>query len=132
MSTTVDLTRKREIIFGNDSIVIRKYFSGLKGGRSLDVTGFEDSEYLSAGHVIISNGETFKPLAVSDGAYGELESGYSYVGILYRSILVKQPMAAIMTNGEVTTGALPYPLPDDFKEAMPFIREYSDNDTPID
>ena len=41
----------------NDSVVIVQNLDGLPGGRTLDVTGFPDSE-ISAGHVIIKETAT--------------------------------------------------------------------------
>lgn len=45
---------KEQIVFGNDSIVIRKYGNTLAGGRVLDVTGITDT-VLHAGHIIIKD-----------------------------------------------------------------------------
>lgn len=65
--TKANLNNEREqIIFGDDSIVIQKYISGIKGGRTLDVTGFSE-KVIKAGHIIIrkdSDG-TYKPMPVT-------------------------------------------------------------------
>lgn len=116
---------KEQIVFGNDSAVIRKYISGISGGRTLDVSGFS-KDNIKAGHVIIkkSNGD-YAPMpilpaqeakpAVGDvpalpERYGTLPSGASYVGVLYRSISVKKPEAAIMNNGVVNPTLTPYDM----------------------
>lgn len=103
--------KQRQIIFGNDHVVIPKYIAGIAGGRTLDVTGITDS-YLKAGHVIIRNNTTgaYKPLGVSSGAYVALPEGHSYAGILATTILTDIPTASIMTNGQVNEVASPYPV----------------------
>ena len=44
------------IITGNDNIVIVNHFDGIRGGRTLDVTGFTQ-KIINAGHVIIKDGD---------------------------------------------------------------------------
>ena len=79
--TKANLNNEREqIIFGDDSIVIQKYISGIKGGRTLDVTGFSE-KVIKAGHIIIrkdSDG-TYKPMPVTNDAYAALPEGHSTV-----------------------------------------------------
>lgn len=120
-----DLSAKKEqIVFGDDSVVIQKYISGIKGGRTLDVTGYTE-KVLKAGHVIVTDGNgAYKPMPVSGAAYGELPAGHSYAGVLYRSILTAQPAASIMTWGEVNSEAVPYPMTsimEAFKATCPHI-----------
>ena len=115
--------KKEQVVFGNDNIVIQKYISGIKGGRTLDVTGFT-GDVIKAGHVIIVKDGVYAPMPVSGEAYGALTSGYSYTGILYRSISTSRPEASIMTWGEVNSVAIPYPMDaimEDFKAACPHI-----------
>lgn len=122
---------REQIVFGLDSIIIQKYISGIKGGRSLDVPADFPLEVIHAGHVIITDGNgTYKPMPIvaktqttgeGDDAvttnvvdengnqvyvYGSLPSGYSYIGVLYRSVKKSKPLASIMTNGEVNSEAL--------------------------
>ena len=114
--------KKEQIVFGDDNIVIQKYISGIKGGRTLDVTGF--SGVIKAGHVIIVKDGVYAPMPVSGEAYGTLTEGYAYAGVLYRSISVERPEASIMTWGEVNIEAVPYPMDaimSDFKAACPHI-----------
>ena len=119
-----DLTpNKQQIVFGDDSIVIQKYISGIKGGRTLDVTGFA-AAVIKAGHVIIVKDGIYAPMPVNGEAYAALPSGYAYAGVLYRSIPTSKPAAAIMTNGEVNEVAAPYPMATiaaAFKTACPHI-----------
>jgi hypothetical protein len=62
-----DLTNERqELITGNDNIVIVDNFQSVRGGRTLDVTGFTP-EVINAGHVIIRETATgeYKPMPVT-------------------------------------------------------------------
>lgn len=80
MSTTANLTNVGEsIITGNDSIVIVDNFQSIRGGRTLDVTGFAP-KVIRAGHVIIRETATkvYKPL----GATEELVAGVATVGAI--------------------------------------------------
>lgn len=126
---------KEQIISGNDDVVIQKYISGIKGGRTLDMEGFTD-KMVKAGHVIITKDGVYKPMpvtpataAVSDSSatpagYGTLPTGYSYAGVLYRTIPASKPFASIMTWGEVNSECVPYPMTSiltAFKAACPHI-----------
>lgn len=131
--TKIDLANqnREQIVFGNDSIVIQKYISGIKGGRSLDVPADFPLAVIHAGHVIITDGSgIYKPMpivakTVTTGEgneavttpvlddngnqvyiYGSLPNGYAYAGVLYRSVKKEKPFASIMTNGEVNSEAL--------------------------
>lgn len=119
-----DLTpKKNQIVFGDDSIVILKYISGIKGGRTLDVTGFAGS-VVKAGHVIIVKDGVYAPMPLNGEVYAELPEGYAYAGVLYRSIPAAKPAASIMTWGEVNSVAMPYPMDsilEAFKVACPHI-----------
>ena len=107
----------------DNSVVIKKYIKGIEGGRTLDVTGFSGA--IKAGHVIIVNNGTYKPMTVEGDAYGALPENYNYAGILYNTIDSKRPAAAIMTWGVVNSEALPYALTGAkltaFKAACPYI-----------
>lgn len=119
-----DLTpNKQQIVFGDDSIVIQKYISGIKGGRTLDVTGFAAS-VIKAGHVIIVKNGVYAPMPVSGDAYAALPEGAAYAGVLYRSIPTAKPAASIMINGEVNSEAVPYAMDSilaAFKTACPHV-----------
>ena len=120
---------KQQIVFGNDSIVIRKYGNSLAGGRVLDVTGFTPT-VINAGHIIIkSNDGVYKPMPLSGDAYAALPANHSYVGVLYRSILTAKPAASILTAGVVNEAALPFAISSiksAFVAACPFIQFESD------
>jgi hypothetical protein len=118
---------QQEIITGNDNIVIVDVFQTIRGGRTLDVTGFTP-EVIHAGHVIIRETATgeYKPLGVlptgtnigttsepeitTEDTYAALPAGHAYAGILITSILTKLPFAAILVRGTVNPAAAPYPM----------------------
>lgn len=122
-----DISPKKEtVVFGNDSVVIRKYISGISGGRTLDCADFPEDNVL-AGHVIVKKSDgTYVPMPVADGKYAALPAGATYVGVLYRSISKENPAASIMYDGVVNGNdeLLPYPMADildAFKAACPHI-----------
>lgn len=122
--------QKKQIVFGEDSVIVQKWIAGIKGGRALDVTDITD-KVLSAGRVIITNGKgTYKPLSIKAGAYDALPEGYSYVGILYRSIRTEEAGASIMTEGQVNEiaakNANGVDVPAAFKTACPLIEFVTD------
>jgi len=149
--TKIDLANqnREQIVFGKDSIVIQKYISGIKGGRSLDVSADFPLAVIHAGHVIITDGNgIYKPMPIvaktettgeGDAAvttpvldengnqvyiYGSLPSGYAYAGVLYRSVKKEKPFASIMTNGEVNSEALEVAMTNilsAFKSACPHV-----------
>jgi hypothetical protein len=86
-----------------DNVVIDKILETVRGGATLDVTGFADAT-IQAGHVIIKENGEFKPQPI-DGTKEALA-----VGILTVSIETAKPEAAIMTRGTVNEGALKYPI----------------------
>jgi len=107
------VNEKQEIITGNDNIVIVDILESIRGGLTLDVSGFAP-DVIKAGHVIIQETETkeYKPMPVNSGntAYDELPKGHVYAGILIQSILTKRPMAGILVRGTVNTAVTPYPM----------------------
>lgn len=76
-----------QIITGNDSIVIVENFETVRGGRTLDVTGFAP-DVINAGHVLIqkTSDKSYKPMpVVGSGAIASLGaivpgSGYTNDG----------------------------------------------------
>lgn len=115
--------KKQQVIFGDDSIVIQKYISGIKGGRTLDLTDFKE-EVIKAGHVVIVKDGNYRPMPVSGAAYAALPGGYAYAGVVYRSVAAEKPAVSIMTWGEVNAVAVPYPMDaimGAFKTACPHI-----------
>jgi len=119
-----DLKSPEEIIdYGMDDVVIRHYIAGIVGGKTLNMEGYTEN-VLKAGHVIIYDTvlDEYKPMPLSGDAYGSLPANHVYAGVLVRSILTKEPFAAIMYAGEVNDVASPYSvasIKDALKSALP-------------
>lgn len=95
-----------------DNVVIVDVFASIRGGRSLDTSGFAP-KVIKAGHVIIVDGSgNYKPmpLATNDTVYGALPASHTYAGILIASILTAKPFAGIMVQGTVNPAAAPYSM----------------------
>lgn len=106
----------REVVSGNDNIVIVDVFQTIRGGRTLDVTGYTP-DVIKAGHVIIMETATkeYKPMPVKDDGsgnmiYDSLPAGHTYAGIEINTILTVRPMAGILVRGTVNPKAAPYPM----------------------
>lgn len=80
---TVNLNNDpKQIITGNDNIVITQVITTVRGGRSLDVTGFIPT-VINAGHIIIKdNNDEYKPMPVV-GTEGVLTLGAITAGSGY-------------------------------------------------
>ncbi len=116
MATANLMNEPQEVLTGYDNIVIVDNFQSIRGGRTLDVTGFAP-EVIKAGHVIIQETATkeYKPMPVNltdvdNPVYAALPEGHTYAGILIASILTKKPFAGIMVRGTVNHAAAPYPM----------------------
>lgn len=110
MATTVNLANQPlEVITGNDNVVVTLVLETLRGGRSLDVSGFTP-DVIPGGHVIIRDTVTgnFKPMPVTSGAYGTLPTNHEYAGILNGSITKDRPFGAIIVRGGVNPNASVY------------------------
>ena len=120
---TVNLASKSSVDTTNDSVVIVKNLEGIPGGRTLNVTGFNDKE-ISAGHVIIKETSTgeYKPLPVS----GTIPGSHTYAGILVSSVKTDNAQAAIMVRGTVNEAYCKYPVPAGAKTALTLIRFISE------
>jgi len=124
-----DIGYNKEIISGPDSIIIRNYVDGIKGGKVLDMTGFAQ-EILKCGHVIIKNAnDTYKPMPLNaeGNSYGTLPANHVYVGIAIHSCewAKEGSLVGIITAGEVNDAALPYDfstIAAAFKAAVPTLR----------
>lgn len=103
----------QQIITGNDNIVIVDNFQSIRGGRTLDVTGFTPA-VINAGHVIIKETATgeYKPMPVNSNgtAYEALPENHTYAGILIASIPTAKPFAGILVRGTVNPAAAPFPM----------------------
>lgn len=82
-----------------------------------------------------TDNKTFIGTVDADGnpvyEYDSLPSNYAYAGILYRSVLAKKPAASIMTNGQVNSECVPYPMTSilsAFKAACPLIEFIKDEE----
>lgn len=97
----------------NDSIVIVDNLQSIRGGRTLDVTGFTPP-VIYAGHIVIVETATgeFKPMPVNGGAtaYGALPAGHTYAGITINTVKKSLPMVGILVRGTVNPVAAPYAL----------------------
>lgn len=106
---------------GMDSVVIRHYVAGIKGGRTLDTTGFAPSA-VEAGHLVIFDPDTevYKPMPIAaDGkSFGTLPSNHKYVGVVVNSVPASRAMVGIMYNGEVNDLAMPYKMDSAMKAAV--------------
>lgn len=112
---------------GLDSVVIRNFINGIKGGRTLDTTNFTSTDtVIRAGHVIIYDtvNEVYRPMPISGNVYGLLPESHVYAGVLYKSIKKDQPFASIMNIGSVNIKAVPFAMNSilsAFKTAVPTI-----------
>lgn len=106
MGTTADLNNESTVIdTSRDTVIIVDNFQSVRGGRTLDVTGYSPKT-INAGHVIIKDtatGKIYKPLPVNTGAtaYEALPEGYEYAHILINSILTAKPFAGLLVRGTV-------------------------------
>jgi hypothetical protein len=109
-----DLTNeKQEIITGNDNVVIVDNFQSVRGGRTLDVTGYP-KDIINAGHVIIRETATkeYKPMPLNEAgdAYAALPDGHEYAGVLIATVPTKKPFAGILVRGTVNPAAAPFAM----------------------
>lgn len=118
---------RKEILTGNDNIVIKKYFDGYDGGRTLNMDGYP-LDTIQAGHVVIRDTvrKEFKPmpLKATKDAYDALPQDHEYVGIVVATQPANRPFVGILTNGTVNHMATPFPMDDildDVKKACPQI-----------
>lgn len=118
---------KQEVVTGNDNVVIVDVMQSIRGGRTLDVTGFKP-DVINAGHVIIMKTEdkTYKPMPLNSGGteYGALPGGHEYAGILISTISKDLPLAAILVRGTVNPAAAPFKMTtiiEAVKKALPLI-----------
>lgn len=110
MATANLVNTPNQISTGRDGIVIVDNFQSIRGGRTLDVTGFPDA-VIEAGHVIIkSNTEEYKPMPLNVGgtAYSTLPADHTYAGILINTIPTNKAMAGILVRGTVNPVAMKY------------------------
>lgn len=105
---------------GLETILIRRKGGRIIGGRTLNMTGFTGDK-VKAGHIIIKSStddNDYRPMPVSNGAFGTLATGFEYAGILVRTVTAKDPRAAIQYDGEINDKVMPYPLTPTLKAAL--------------
>jgi len=113
------INEPNQVDTGNDSIVIVRNLDAVRGGFTLDVTGFAP-DVINAGHLIIVETTTgeYKPMPVSGAAYAALPAGHTYAGVLINTVLKTRPFVGIMTNGTVNDVASPFPVSAAVKTAI--------------
>lgn len=129
----VDLIGNYESIdTGRDNVIIVDIFQSVRGGRTLDNTGFPNP-VIRAGHVVIMETATreykLMPVNTAGTAYEALPAGHEYAGIVIQSKLTKDPRVGILLRGTVNYKAvyIPYtPILDDLKEALTLIKFVED------
>lgn len=109
---TYDLSNPLEgIESSHDNKVVVDVFQSIRGGRTLDTTGFAP-EVIYAGHPIIKETSTgtYKPFPLngSNDGYGTLPASHTYAGVLIASILTKKPAAGIVVRGTVNSNAMKF------------------------
>lgn len=110
---TVNLVNDPEsVVTGNDNIVIVKVIDTIRGGRSLDVTGYTPS-VIPAGHVIIRETATdeYKPMPVISAApngvatVGSVTAGSGYTNGTYENVPLSGGTGSGMLATVVVSGA---------------------------
>lgn len=110
MGTTIDLHNEGTIIDSSkDTVIVTKVLETVRGGRALDVTGF-DPKVVNAGYVIIKDtatGNIFKPMPVNtaETAYAALPDGYEYAHVQINTVLTAKPAAGLLVRGTVNPKA---------------------------
>jgi len=128
---TVQLDNEGTRMFvGKQGIIVRDNQRSIPGGRTLDVTGFTPT-VIPEGHVIIVETATreYKPMPVTDTAYGALPAGHTYAGVLVAEILTAKPSAGISYECTVNRAASiysPAPLEAAIKAVLPNIHFLED------
>ncbi len=106
MGTTADLNNEGVVIdTSRDTVIIVDNFQSVRGGRTLDVTGFAP-KVVNAGHVIIKDEDTgtiYKPMPVNGDAtaYAALPAGYEYAHVQINTVLTAKPFAGLLVRGTV-------------------------------
>lgn len=111
----------------NDNIVIQSCLEDIKGGKSLDATGWPHM-VIPGGHPIIKDDDgEYKPLALNEaGDAIDATKAAKTIGILKFSVLAAKPFAAIMVRGTVNEAAAVFAIPAGAKTPLGLIRFMSE------
>lgn len=114
---------------GNDSIVIVRNLDAVRGGRTLDVTGYTPA-VIPAGHLVIVETATgqYKPMPLTAGgdAYAALPAGHTFAGVTINSVETVKPFTGILTQGTVNPEAAPFAIPAEAVTALSNIQFRAD------
>lgn len=107
-----------------DNVIIQKVLETVRGGRTLETTGWP-FDVLSSGLCLIEEIATkiVKPMPLNSGktAYAALPAGYRYFAIQIQSVLTKKPFVGCLKRGAVNEVAAPYAFTTDMKTAFNLI-----------
>ena len=123
---------------GNDrtGVIVVNHFEDLRGGRTLDVTGFAPT-VIPEGHVIIKETATgtYKPMPVAaaapGSAYAALPGGHTYAGFNVANVLTSAPFASVLIRGTINDIASVYnisAIKAAVATALPLVTFKSDNE----
>lgn len=109
MQTTISSIS--EVQHGTDSTAIVHIIDTIRGGRTLDTSGY-NAPYIQGGHIIIRHIESgaLKPMPVSGTSYSELPEGCEYAGVLVSTVTTADPRASILVHGTVNPNAGPFTI----------------------
>lgn len=109
----------------NDTIVIAEALEYIRGGRTLDVTGWEKTT-IPAGHPIIEDAGEYKPIGLTEAGEIDPTEADKTIGVLGGTVLTSDPRATIVVRGTVNDKAAVYTIPAACKEALPLVRFEAD------
>lgn len=136
-------TSETQVVFGKDDVVVQQFIADIPGGRTIDFTGWsgkDGADIIPAGTVIIkgtvSGATVYRPHPVtsttSEGvttwAYDTITSGFTVVGVLYRTITRTNPQGSVLIAAKLNSVALPYAMTSAQKTALPTILFVSDEE----
>jgi len=116
MTNVINMGKSEAYDAGNDPIIVRNALNAKTKGVMLDVSDYT-LDVIQAGQVIIGKDGAYKPMPISDGAYGTLPEGYAYAGIAVATVVKEKPFVGMLNMGEVNDAALPYSI-DTIKSAI--------------
>ena len=136
-------TSETQVVFGKDDVVVQQFIADIPGGRTIDFTGWsgkDGTDIIPAGTVIIkgtvSGATVYRPhpvtsttsSGVTTWAYDTITSGFTVVGVLYRTITRTNPQGSVLIAAKLNSVALPYAMTSAQKTALPTILFVSDEE----